>query len=84
MAVNTRLTNNVVSNIGACTSGNLSSMSGITDKVITDSAIVAANVVTDSGTATSGRVATYTGSKVITDSGTLLTDLATNASAGLT
>ena len=50
--IDTRLTNNVVSNIGVSTSGNLASMSGITGKVITDSAIVAANVVTDSGTAT--------------------------------
>ena len=76
---------NIVTNPGTSVTGNLSSFSSATGKIITDSGKAAANVVTDSGTATTGRVATYTGTKVINDSGTLLTDLATNASvtAGL-
>ncbi len=37
------------------------------------------NIVTDTGTATSGRVATYSANKIIQDSGTLLSALATSA-----
>lgn len=59
---NSRTADNIVSNAGASTSGNLASFSGTTGKVITDSTIVAANVVTNSaGSTTAGQVATYSG-----------------------
>ena len=76
---NSRLADNIVSNAGASTSGNLASFSGATGKIVQDAAIIAANVVTNTGTATSGRVATFSANKVIQDGGTLLSDLATNA-----
>lgn len=67
----TRTADNIVSNSGASTSGNLTSFSGITGKLVTDSGIVAANVVTNStGATTAGQVATYSGTtgKIITNS----------------
>jgi len=44
-SVNTRAANDIVSNTGTSTSGDLCSFSGTTGKIITDSAIVAANVI---------------------------------------
>ena len=48
-ATNSRTADNIVSNTGTSTSGNLASMSGTTGKVNQKSAIVAANVVTNAG-----------------------------------
>jgi len=81
----TRTADNIVSNSGASTSGNLTSFSGITGKLVTDSGIVAANVVTNStGATTAGQVATYSGTtgKIITNSTTPI--LGTPASGTLT
>lgn len=70
---NSRTADNIVSNAGASTSGNLTSFSGTTGKVVTDSGIVATNVVTNSGgVVTAGQVATFSGTtgKLITNSTT--------------
>ena len=68
---NTRSVDNIVSNAGASTSGNLASFSGVTGKAVQDTALVAANVVTNAGNAISGRVATFSANKVIQDGGAL-------------
>lgn len=80
-----RSADNIVSNSGASTNGNLTSFSGTTGKVVTDSGVVAANVVTNSaGATTAGQVATYSGTtgKIITNSTTPI--LGTPASGTLT
>ena len=70
---NSRTADNIVSNAAGSTSGNLTSFSGTTGKVVTDSGIVATNVVTNSGgVVTAGQVATFSGTtgKLITNSTT--------------
>ena len=78
-ATNSRTADDILSCSTAQTAGNLLSWT-VTGKVAQDSGVVASNVVTNSGTATSGRVATFSSDKVIQDGGTLLSDLATTAS----
>jgi hypothetical protein len=75
----------VVVGPASATTGNLVSYNGTTGKLVADSGIVASLVVTDNtGTATAGRVATYASNKIIQDSGTLLSDLLTSATAAST
>lgn len=84
-SVNTRAANDIVSNTGASTSGNLCSFSGTSGKVITDSALLATNIVTNTGgTVTSGQVVTFSGTtgRLITNSTTPI--LGTPASGTLT
>ena len=80
-AVNTRTADNIVSNSGSSTSGDLCSFSGASGKVITDSAIVAANVVTNAGANVSGDIPSFSGisGKIIQDSGILAANVVTNA-----
>jgi len=83
--VNSRSADNIVSNAGASTAGNLASFSGTTGKIVTDSGVVATNVVTNTaGATTAGQVATYSGTtgKLITNSTTPI--LGTPASGTLT
>ena len=82
---NSRTADNIVSNAGASTGGNLASFSGTTGKIVTDSGVVATNVVTNTaGATTAGQVATYsdTTGKLITNSTTPI--LGTPASGTLT
>ncbi len=74
-ATNSRSADNIVSNAGASTSGNLPSLTGTTGKVITDSGIVALNVVNNSGgLATSGHLVQFSGTtgRLITGAGAAL------------
>lgn len=77
----TRLADNVVSNNGASTSGNVASFSSATGKVVADSGVVAANVVTNSGGSVSGRLTSFSGTsgKAVTDSGVVAANVVTNA-----
>ena len=70
---NTRTVDNIVSNAGASTSGNLASLSGITGKVITDSGLVATSVVIGPASVVTGNIASYNGTtgKLVADSGVL-------------
>ena len=60
-ATNSRTADNIVSNTGTSTSGDLASMSRTTGKVIRDRAIVAANVVTNAGANVSGDIPSFSG-----------------------
>jgi hypothetical protein len=73
-----------VSGPGSSTNGAVVSWNGTTGKLIQSTTINAVNLVTDSGTASAGAIATYTGNKVIHDSGTLLSALLTSATAAST
>ncbi len=68
---NSRTIDNIVSNSGASTSGNLASLSGTTGKIITDSTIAATSVVVGPASAVTSRLASYNGTsgKLIQDSG---------------
>ncbi len=70
-ATNSRTIDNIVSNSGSSTSGNLASLSGTTGKIITDSTIAATSVVVGPASAVTSRLASYNGTsgKLIQDSG---------------
>jgi hypothetical protein len=76
--------NTIVIGPASVVNGNVCSFNGTTGKLITDGGKVSANLVTDSGTAASGNVTTYTGNRVIHDSGTPLSSLLTVVNAGAT
>ncbi|HRP37191.1 MAG TPA: hypothetical protein PLS50_05260, partial [Candidatus Dojkabacteria bacterium] len=80
--VNTRAADDIVSNTGTSTSGDLCSFSGTSGKVITDSTIVAANVVTASSNLVNGDLVSANGTKTVTNSGIVATNVIT-ASANL-
>jgi len=66
---NSRTADNIVSNAGASTSGNIASLSGTTGKVITDSGVAAASVVTGPASAVANGITIFSGTtgKIITD-----------------
>jgi len=74
---NSRTIDNIVSNSGSGTSGNLASFSS--NKVIQDAGVVAASVVTGPASAVSDRITTFNGTtgKLIKDSGTSIFDVVT-------
>ena len=74
---NSRLINNIVSNIGTSVNGDLCSFSDTSGKVITTSSIVAGNVVTNVGTNVSGNIPSFSGitGKIIQDGGVLATNI---------
>ena len=74
-SVKTSAVNDIVTGPSSSTAGDLCTFSDATGKIITDSSIPAANLVTDSGTASLNHVATYTASKQIHDSGIASTNL---------
>jgi len=76
-SVNTRAANDIVSNIGTSTSGDLCSFSGTSGKVITDSTLVAANVVTTASNLVSGDLVSANGTKTVTDSGIVAANVIT-------
>lgn len=80
---NSRTVDNIVSNSGTSTNGNLCSFSGTTGKIITDSSIDAANVITASGNLVSGNLVSANGAKTVTDSAIISANVVTN-SAGST
>ena len=77
-ATNSRTANNIVSNAGAGTSGNLPSFSGASGKIIGDSGVVAANVVTGPVSSVLNRIAVFAGTtgKLIADGGATLAQYA--------
>ena len=85
-ATNSRTADNIVSNAGAGTSGNLASFSGATGKTVTDSGVVAANVVTGPASSVLNRIAVLadTTGKVIADGGATLAQLALLSGAAFT
>lgn len=85
--LNTRTVDDIVSNTGASTSGNLPSLSGTTGKVITDSGVLAANVAQNTGgTVTSGHLVQFsgTGGRLITTAGVPLSNYAALAGSAFT
>ena len=69
------LATNIVQGPAIVTADNLCSFDATSGKLIKDANISSFNVITDSGTAILNRVATYTASKTIHDSGILSTNL---------
>jgi hypothetical protein len=67
-STNSRTADNIMSNSGGSSNGNLVSFSGTTGKVATDSGVVASNVVTNTGTAAAGNLAAFSSNKVVQDS----------------
>ena len=77
-AANSRTADNIVSNAGAGTSGNLPSFSSVTGKVIGDSCVVAVSVVTGPASSVLNRIAVFAGTsgKVLADGGATLAQYA--------
>ena len=73
-ATNSRTVDNIVSNIGVSVSGNLASLSGTSGKVIADSGVVAASVVSGPVSSVSGNIAVFSGTtgKLVSDGGSAL------------
>lgn len=67
---NTRTADNIVSNAGASTSGNICTFNGTSGKVIQDGGVLATNLVTGPASAVSTRLASFNGvtGKIIQDS----------------
>ena len=81
---NSRNIDDIVSNIGTSTSGNLASLSGTTGKIITDSGTLATNVVTNTSTGATGNLPSFVSAKVIGDSSIVASNVVTNTSTGAT
>jgi hypothetical protein len=83
---NSRTADNIMSNAGASTSGNLPSFSGTSGKVLTDSTVAATSVVVGPASATNGAVAIYNGTtgKLLSDGVTLLSALLLSTTAAST
>lgn len=85
-AANSRTADNIVSNSGSSTSGNLASFSGSSGKIVTDSGIVASNVVTSAGSSTMGNVPAFfdASGKVISNSLVAVSNIVTNTGGAVT
>ncbi len=79
---NGRDVDDIVSCTSSVTDGDVCIFSGVSGKVITDSSIVAADLVTNAGTGAVGNVPIFSADKIIEDSSIASADLVTNAGTG--
>lgn len=79
---NGRDVDDIVSCTSSVTDGDVCIFSGVSGKVITDSSIVAADLVTNAGTGAVGNVPIFSADKIIEDSSIVSANIVTNAGTG--
>ncbi len=78
--VNVRTADNILSCSTSQTTGDLLSFSSA-QRVVVDSGLLSTNIVTNTGTGTTGNLASFVSNKVIQDSGVVSANVVTNAGA---